>query len=411
MHCILSRTSAMLITFSILMTACTQPQVREVAPTQPTTVAPTVQPTVSAETDPHEEIKAGIQETLDRYTQALNEGDIDLAEQLVAPGSGPLRREFLNTFEGYIGAFESDYVFDHTVHEVSLREHGFVQAHITVETGSAADWLFREVDGEWLFSEPGEDLLGEREIIEHEHFTFYRYPWSDITNETLLDMMEEARRVVGERLGQLSDEKLDVHIRPVTGFPLLRDGGSAKGYYYPADSEFESDHIVVHAPYSFGFGLYDPDGGWEDSLQHVITHEYVHFATTQAFMPLSDMNPWMSEGLAEYIAEAQYDDVLQDVANEDLFIPIIDTTRAYGKQDLEHLNLGLEDEYGVDYALAYSLVVYITETYGGLDGFWAMVEAYEPKRDFDAALQEAFGVDYATFEQEWQDWVIERYGS
>ena len=37
--------------------------------------------------------------------------------------------------------------------------------------------------------------------------------------------------------------------------------------------------------------------------------------------------------------------------------------------------------------------------------------AYEPKRDFDAALQEAFGVDYATFEQEWQDWVIERYGS
>lgn len=396
--------------FSSLVTACTPPQRNEAPPTQfdainPTTVA---QPT---EKDNPAAIKAGIQETLDRYTQALNESNTDLAEQLVAPDSGPLRREFLDTFEDYIEVFDKDYVFEHTVHSVTLREHGFVQAHITVETGSAADWLFREVEGEWLFSEPEEDLLGEREIIEHEHFTFNRYAWSDITNETLIDIMEEARRVVGDRLGRVPDEKIIVHIRPVTGFPLFTDAGTRKGYYSPQNSDFGTDYMVVHAPYSFGFGLYDPAGGWEDSLQHVITHEYVHFVTTRSFRPLSDMNPWMSEGLAEYIAEARYDDVLQDVADEDLFIPIVDTTRAYGKQDLEHMNLGLEDENGVDYALAYSLVVYITETYGGLDGFWEMVEAYEPKHDFDAALQESFGVDYATFEYDWQNWVVERYGS
>lgn len=247
-------------------------------------------------------------------------------------------------------------------------------------------------------------------MVETDHFIFYAYPWSEDVNATIMEMMEQARETVEAKLGKLPEEKVRVYIKSASGVPLL-GGEVGPGFYHRASSERVPDSISVLIPISFAFRFYNPDKGWEPVLQDVLAHEYTHFVTDHAFVPLIEMAPWMYEGLAEYIVEENYDGLLQEIVEDDLFIPMVDTTRAYGKQDLEHMNIGLEEETAVDYALAYSLVVYITETYGGLDGFWALVEAYAPRRDFDAAWQEAFGVQYETFEQDWQTWVINRYGS
>ena len=80
------------------------------------------------------------------------------------------------------------------------------------------------------------------------------------------------------------------------------------------------------------------------------------------------------------------------------------------KQDLEHLTL-LEKSSDVSlaYGFAYSLVAYINEKYGGMEGFWKVVEAYDKSQKFDLALQQAFGVTYEQFDQDWRAWLKENY--
>lgn len=134
----------------MLLGACRAVPVAQESNPAPEDTAPVATADASAADRPDElaAIKEGVQATLDRYTQAYNENDADLVQQLVAPGSSPFRRIFLAQFERDMGVFDRDFVFEHTVQEVTQREHGFVQAHITVESDLAANWLFREVDGE-----------------------------------------------------------------------------------------------------------------------------------------------------------------------------------------------------------------------------------------------------------------------
>ena len=65
----------------------------------------------------------------------------------------------------------------------------------------------------------------------------------------------------------------------------------------------------------------------------------------------------------------------------------------------------LEKDRGLAYAYAYTVVAYIVETYGGLDGFWKLAQAYDRVQGMERALQEAFGVGLEQFEREWMDWV------
>ena len=89
-------------------------------------------------------------------------------------------------------------------------------------------------------------------------------------------------------------------------------------------------------------------------------------------------------------------------------IPIRDTSERVDKQDLEHLNR-LSHDGALAYGLAYELVAYISETYGGLEGFWKLVAAYDKTQQLDTALQQAFGVSYTQFATDWQAWLERRY--
>ena len=54
-------------------------------------------------------------------------------------------------------------------------------------------------------------------------------------------------------------------------------------------------------------------------------------------------------------------------------------------------------------------MAYITERYGGLDGFWKLVAAYDKTQNLDTALQQAFGVPYTQFDQDWRIWLKATY--
>jgi hypothetical protein len=62
------------------------------------------------------------------------------------------------------------------------------------------------------------------------------------------------------------------------------------------------------------------------------------------------------------------------------------------------------------YGLAASLVDYINEKHGGMDGFWKFAAAFDQQQNLDKALQEAFGVTYEQFDTDWRAWLKAKYG-
>jgi hypothetical protein len=388
------------------------------APTQPVTAptvaAPTAPPATNAaptaeNRSDEKATKAGIQQAVDRYAQAYSDNDPDLLTQAVDQTNAPFRRLVRGRFDNFQQSLLARQVqFDFRVLSVRQRDLGFVEARIErAGDGSVADWLFRQVDGRWVLSEPTEAQIGKREEIETEHFTFYSYPWAEDVTPKLIELMEQSRDTVAEKLGKTPDRKANVYVYPVFGIGQPEDPGTLAYYRRPSNPRMP-DRIVIFAPQSYSFGFYDPNVGWEGDLEATLTHEYTHLVNNRSFIPLARMRDWMSEGLAEYVAGSPRASEVSEAVRTDNIIPIIDTSGRIDKQDLEHIYI-LEKDVSLAYGLSYSLVAYIAETYGGLDGFWKLMDAFDKAQNFDKALQQAFGVTYDEFDSGWRAWLKETY--
>jgi hypothetical protein len=385
------------------------------AQTVPTSEPATTAPTASADPAPtagstasDEEILASIQQSLDFYTDAYNKNKPELLKQATDQTNAPFRRFIQTRFDTFQESIRAGQVSEIKAVKILRKlDLGFVLAQ--VESGSGvADWTFREVGGRWVMSEPTERQLGKREKVEDEHFVYYVYPWSKDMNTKVMELMETARSNVEQKLGKVPDTKPNVYIRPTFGAGGIENANVLA--YYDRNSR-DGDRIVLYTPESYVFGFYDPAAGWESELVSTLTHEYTHLANHRAFTPLARMNDWMVEGLAEYVSDpdsARRRGVPLAVAN-DAIIPIKDTSGVVNKQDLEHLTI-LEKDISLAYGLAETLVDYIVETHGGMDGFWKMVNAFDKSQNFDKALQEAYGIGYDEFDQGWRAWLKQKYG-
>jgi hypothetical protein len=350
-------------------------------------------------------IKAGIQRALDLYAQAYNERNADLLKQAVDQDNAPFRRFMQTRFERASAASGANRRY--TVQAILKQlPYSFVLARIESADGGLADVTFRETSGRWLMSEPTETQLGPQQQIEHEHFTFITYPWIEDITPTIETSMERARETVLQRLGKTSDQKPRVLIKPIFGLgsPVAADLQA----YYIRDNRSQA-RIEVFAPGSYPFGFYDPAAGWERHLEQLLTHEYTHLVNDLSFIPLSRMSGWMSEGLAEYVADIRHTDTVRDIVQSGRIIPIVDpNSSTVYKQDLEHIDT-LDASPDESYGLAYTLVAYIVERHGGLEGFWKLARAYDKTQRLDPALQQAFGITYNQFDQGWRDWLEENY--
>jgi hypothetical protein len=377
----------------------------------PTTAsaAPTGAPAATVAGTPTEaDIKASIQQTLDLYAQAYGENKPNLLKQTVDQTNAPFRRLIQTRFETFQQSiFAGKLSFNYKVKTITPRDHGFILAQVEREGGAVADWLFRQVKGKWLLSEPTEEQLGKREKIESEHFTFYTYPWADDINPTLIKLMENARSTALERLGKVPDKKANIYIKPIFGIGSPENPNAA-AYYDLGSTRTGVDRIVIFAPHSFSFGFYDP-AGWEADFQGTLTHEYTHLVNNRSFTPIARETDWMSEGLAEFVSDNPRANEVHEAVSSDKIIPIIDTSGQVNKQDLEHLSI-LEKDRSLAYGLAYSLVAYVNEKYGGMDGYWKLVQAFDKEQNFDKALQQAFGVTYEQFDKDWRAWLKTKYG-
>ncbi len=377
---------------------------RSPRPTQPLVPTSTADP-VSLSDD---EIKAGIQTSLDMYAQAYNENDPDLLGQIVDQDNKPFRRIVTSRFEDYQNSSQAGTgTFSYTLINIDKREFGYVIAQFRTAGGFQADWPFRLANGLWVITEPTVEQVGPPVITETEHFTFTTYPWADDVNGQIMDMMEVARTNAEDVLGQAPAEKANVKIMPIYGLSPFNPMNAIALYNKNsgANDATLQNIIEVYTPESFAYGFYDPSVGWDGELQRTLNHEYTHMTHARVFNNAGRLADWMSEGLAEYVAGA--DENLYwacDAARLGTIIPILDESDAFAKQDLMHMYL-LEQDFGLSYSFAHSLVSFTVETYGGLDGFWKLAKAIDETGDFKKAVQSAFGISYEEYDQKWREWL------
>jgi hypothetical protein len=290
---------------------------------------------------------------------------------------------------------------------VELRDQGFVVAHLVTTTGYATDWVFREVDGHWLLTEPTVAQIGAPQRVQHGNVTFITYPWADDVNETIIALFERAQRQVSDVLGRTPTHPLTVEMNPIYGLNPF-DNPFYVAYYTPGRGERAPDRIQLFTPFSYNFGYYDAAAGWEPDLERILAHEYTHMVHARSFANVGYETSWMPEGLAEYVSQQPAGRDSRARVRGNIIIPIIDPQTAVYKQDLMHMTI-LERDRDVAYAYAHTLVDYIVDQYGGLDGFWKLAEAYDRSQNLDTALRESFGVRYAVFNLGWRAWLSKPY--
>jgi len=125
-------------------------------------------------------------------------------------------------------------------------------------------------------------------------------------------------------------------------------------------------------------------------------------------VPTVRLQAWMYEGLAEYVAGNRREKEIAAALAADRIIPLRQQSATLPKQDLEHM-LGLRDNLSLAYGLACSLVAYIDESYGGIDGFWKLARAFDKTQNLDRALDLAFGVRFEAFDRGWRAWLARKY--
>jgi hypothetical protein len=266
-----------------------------------------------------------------------------------------------------------------------------------------ADWPFRLLTGRWVITEPTVEEVGEPIQTETEHFIFTTYPWADDVNQQIMEMMETARSNVEDVLGKVPDEKATVKIMPIYGLSPFNPMG-AIALYNKGQGALQNI-IEIYTPESFAFSFYDSSLGWEGELQKTLTHEYTHMTHELSFNHAGRLADWMSEGLAEYVSGASENVYFAcDAMHSNALIPILDESDTVYKQDLMHMYT-LDQDFGLSYDFATSLVYFTVEGYGGLEGFWKLANALDETSDFKKATQKAFGIPYEEYNKAWQAWL------
>ncbi len=360
-------------------------------------------PALAVAAIPDDEIISGIQQTMGDYARAYNTNDLALLQSVTDAENLPFKRLVSSRFSDFQQSiYAGYYTYSFDVESIQRMPLGFVQAHLLSDGTTAHDWLFRQVDGKWLLSEPTEAQFGTPTKKETEQFTYLLYAWNDATNEEIITLMENAALQVKEVLGALPKEKAEVEILPGYSADPYADPNSLA--YYQTGGNGEPDKMVIFSPNSFSFGWYDEETGWQPDLQATLTHEYTHMAHQRAFDKAGKLLDWFSEGLAEFVSGSDRYYEIQDALDPDQLIPILDKSVTINQQDLGHIYL-LENNISLAYAEAESLVMFLNEKYGGMDGVWAFARAHDEYQDYDEALQAAFGISYADFDQQWRDWL------
>lgn len=233
------------------------------------------------------------------------------------------------------------------------------------------------------------DLYPLSETVETSHFVIH-YKWGhEIFVHRVADLAEGVYEDATSFYQCAPEEKVHIYMYPSTSFP------SYTGYTV-SSSAFVITYGCPFSTQSMGLN-YDDEKG-------IIAHEFNHILFEKRMemsgSVLRDCHQWLSEGIATYYAK--YPNVRdEDVASVVEYLEENDDFPAA----LEEITVSRYER--LVYPLSYSIIAFITETYGDekVSLFLDHLEEWDPLSTSDAnverAMQTTFGKTKEEFEKEW----------
>ncbi len=395
------------------------------SPTDATTPAETATAggTAAGGGESEAEMIAGMQETLDLYNAAYNEGDKEKLLAAIEPKKGPFQRVSVERFETAMESqFGGMYNLQDKISEIRDRGNGYYEATVLTQPRLSSNaegqairkMVFKKVDDRWVLTEPTRAELGKKLKYETDRFTIDHYEWDQNIVEEMGRLMENAYATVQTKLGKMPEGRMYATLLPTYESAGV-SGGNWLAYYSASASAVPTpqrpDRIVLRSPQSIGFGAYDAKEGFGPFFQGVITHEFTHLVTNRAFggnARLGGGFSWMSEGIADHVAGLAGPGQIMAAFASDSLIPLQDKSGAIEKQDLEHIYL-LETDRSLGYAQGYELVDFIYTEKGGYEGWWKFVDAYDDRQSLEDAVRSEFGMTVEEFEAAYMDFMKKKY--
>jgi len=407
----------------LALAACARVPVRAQAPAGGPTPAATAEPTAPAGPGSgavdDAAATAGIQAALERRAAALAAADRAAYMAVVDQRNLTWRRIQQEVFDAATaGGTRAGPHETYSVTRVLAKPFGYFKAWIDVAPASVPApppgrgasaprparqvvWVFRPTADGWLHSEVLNEELGPRLTRETEHFALAHYAWDEDVLDRMAAVAERAHARTAERLGYAPDGKAQASLNPTYGAHSgLRGLNTVAAYVPGADGV-----LLIRSIESFGAGATAPGQAQEDLLLPTVTHELTHLFNDRV-VALAKMQPWMKEGLAEWVA-----DHLRAAS-------LAAALRARGELSLDRANDVIEwkddpargyspADVDLAYAQAASAVAYFMERFGR-DAFFDLARTYADTRGWEDSFARVTATPWPQFQRDWLDWTRRR---
>lgn len=296
------------------------------------------------------------------------------------------------------------------VTRVAPKQNGYYKAWIDAgpagsdRVTSQAVWVFRPTEGGWLHSEILNEEIGPRQVLDTEHFRLSYYAWDDDVVERTGMVAERAYAHVTAALAAAPAFKATLSLNPTFGSHSgLREFGVWAAYLPDTKNT-----VISRSMESFGAGTTDPGETQDDRLLVALTHEYAHLVNDQ-IVPLVKLPPWMSEGLAEYVAQNTHADLVGAALRAGKLLPLDKANEAieWGRDPAKGYT---QFDILLAYGEAAHAVTYYMERFG-MDKFFDLARTYADSRKWDDAMRQVTGISAADFEAGWLEWLRRRLGT
>ncbi len=357
---------------------------------------PALKPDRTRDVDP----KQGIQAVVNRYYRALNNGDLPLYESTIDPTN-----EYWLTIQQEQYRIWSKNYGDTTARAqvqtavpvtgpyyrarmlLSLRTRDGRYGHVL------QSWIFRRVGNSWKVTEPTAKQLGALRSKRGAGVTIEYYDWDRASVDRVLALSERALAKSARHMNVRPKRNVYVRLLPAYEVSPGLAAGLTVGYYRTSTPNL----LFLRSPGSYGFGVYSPYDSPYAELEMTAAHELTHLLSDRR-VRLTEITFWMSEGLAEWVADRGSSYELERALREGELFELSEMTEYSAVSS----NLGLA------YGQSKELVTYLIERYG-IEGYWRLVEAYESSGQLDSSFRKALKVSADRFEQDWKNWVRTKY--
>ncbi len=293
-----------------------------------------------------------------------------------------------------------------TFSPVRLQEkpHGYVKAFLEVSPSRGAPpaecttWVFsRQADGTVLHAEPTNDELGMRQTTSFGTVVLSHYDW----DADIIDRVAIVAQSAWTRVSSIIDlpevNRPIISLNPTYGAHSGLRGFSTWAAYLPGSRST----VLLRSLESFGAGPVPITETEESRLLIPLAHELTHLAN-DCVLSIVKIPHWMSEGLAEYIADNfRTREFSSAVASNrqwslDKASEIIewgsDVSRGYTANDVS-----------LAYAHASHGTRYFIERFG-IARFWELAREFASSRRWSESFFTVTNVSWSDFGADWFRW-------